>query len=354
LRAATPPTIIIRMSARVSLKKGDDRHRNVLGALQAIEGDIKPGERIVLKPNLVSITRPLAATHADALRAVLEFLRARTDREIVIAEGSASSDTMKGFQRYGFVELARRYGARLVDLNRDAPVEVEVADRDLRPLKLRVARTIVESDYRVSLAPMKTHDAVVVTMSLKNLVMGSLLREHRDMGPAAERFFHGLAHWIRPGGDPLYPRAFGWVVRRVLRSDKLAMHQTYATLNWNLFLIARRFPAHLAVLDGFTGMEGAGPTRGTPVDLRVAIASTDFIAADAVGARVMGFEPHDVGYLHHAMERGLGEGDPARIELLGERIEDCLRPFQPHPGYRRQLGWKDSPHAPALAGSASR
>jgi len=327
------------MRTRVALIRGDDRRRNILRALEAIEGEIHPGERIVVKPNMVSLTKPLGATHADAMEAVLQFLRDRTSGEITIAEGSASSDTMKGFDIYGIRPLATRFGARLVDLNRDDWVKVDLLDRDLRPLQLRVARTIADSDYRISLAPMKTHDTVVVTLSLKNLVMGSLIRKHRDVSPWLERLLHRLHHRVRPR-DPLYPRRMGWAVRWIIRSDKLQMHQTYPTMNLNLFRLARAFPVHLAVLDGFIAMEGQGPTSGTPVDLRVALASTDFIACDCVGARVMGFDPRRIGYLHYAVENGLGEGDPEKIEILGERIEDCSRRFEPHPLYERQLNWR--------------
>jgi uncharacterized protein (DUF362 family) len=201
---------------------------------------------------------------------------------------------------------------------------------------LRFARTVAESDCRISLTPMKTHDAVIITLSLKNLVMGSLISQ----GVAnLDKLSHRLSHWIRPK-DALYPRGMGWVVKHILRSDKVTMHQTYPTLNYNLFLIAKAYPVHLAILDGFTAMEGAGPTQGKQVDLRLAVASTDFIAADSIGARIMGFDPMEVGYLHHAISAGLGEGALERIRILGERLEDCIRSFEPHPNYLRQRQWK--------------
>jgi len=320
----------------VAIVRGDKRRQNILTSLKMIEDRIHLGQRIVVKPNMVSIAKPLSATHAQALDAVLQFIRERTDREITVAEGCAIADSMKGFQRYGLDEVAKRYGARLVDLNQDQWVEVEVLRRDLRPMTLRFARTVAESDCRISLTPMKTHDAVIVTLSLKNLVMGSLLS--KSMG-ILDKLLHSLSHWVRPR-DALYPRRFDWVVRYVLRSNKIAMHQSYPTMNYNLFLIAKAYPVHLAILDGFTGMEGWGPTLGKPVDLRLAVASTDFIAADSIGARIMGFDPEEVGYLHHAIAAGLGEASLDRIHILGERLEDCVRPFEPHPTYSRQRQWK--------------
>lgn len=320
----------------VAIVRGDQRRQNILKALELIDDQISLGDRIVVKPNMVSITKPLSATNAEALDTVLEFIRERTDREITVAEGSAIADTMKGYQTYGLAQVAKRYGAKLVDLNVDQWVKVQVVDRDLRPMALRFARTVAESDCRISLTPMKTHDAVIVTMSLKNLVMGSLVS--KGIGNL-DKLSHHLSHWVRPR-DALYPRGFGWVVRHILRSDKVAMHQTYATLNYNLFLIAKAYPVHLAVIDGFTAMEGRGPTQGKPVDLRLAMASTDFIAADSVGARIMGFNPEEVGYLHHAIAHGLGEGALDRIRILGEELQDCIRPFEPHPNYSRQRNWK--------------
>ncbi|UCG14246.1 MAG: DUF362 domain-containing protein, partial [Deltaproteobacteria bacterium] len=294
------------------------------------------GQRIVVKPNMVSITKPLSATHADALDAVLQFIRERTDSEVTVAEGCANADSMKGFETYGLAAVAHHYGARLVDLNLDQWVEVEVLDRDLRPITLRLARTIAESDCRISLTPMKTHDTVIVTLSLKNLVMGSLIREGRH---DLERLTHVLSHWVRPR-DALYPRGFGWIVRHIIRSDKVAMHQSYASMNYNLFLIARLYPVHLAILDGFTAMEGRGPTEGKPVHLRLAVASTDFIAADTVGTCIMGFQPEEVGYLHHARSAGLGVGNLDGIQIVGEPLEGCIRPFEPHPSYLRQKAWQ--------------
>lgn len=60
-----------------------------------------------------------------------------------------------------------------------------------------------------------------------------------------------------------------------------------------------------------------------------------------VAATIMGFDPHDIGYLHYAIEAGLGEGNVADMHILGERLEDCIRPFAPHPTGQRQMAWRD-------------
>jgi uncharacterized protein (DUF362 family) len=105
--------------------------------------------------------------------------------------------------------------------------------------------------------------------------------------------------------------------------------------------LAKVIAPHLSVSDGFVGMEDAGPSSGDPVDLRVAIASTDFLAADTVATTIMGFDPDEVGYLHYCKLGGLGAGDLDNIEIVGNAtIEECRRSFKPHPTYRKQLQWR--------------
>jgi uncharacterized protein (DUF362 family) len=65
--------------------------------------------------------------------------------------------------------------------------------------------------------------------------------------------------------------------------------------------------------DDFTGMEGDGPSRGTEVDWRVALVSTDAVAVDVVGARVMGYDAKKILYLSAMTEAGMGPGKLEKI-----------------------------------------
>ena len=88
-------------------------------------------------------------------------------------------------------------------------------------------------------------------------------------------------------------------------------------MNFNVFLLAQKVQPRLAVLDGLEGMEGNGPNHGTLVDHRVALASTDFIAADTVACQLMGVDRGDVGYLTYCSNAGIGQGDLSRIKIIG-------------------------------------
>jgi uncharacterized protein (DUF362 family) len=258
----------------------------------------------------------LAATHVDAVRAVLEFIRARFDGPVLVAEGAAVSSTWDGFRNYGYQSLVDEYGVTLVDLNADDVLPVTVYDRRLSPLTVYLARTVVEAGYRVSVGPPKTHDAVVVTLSIKNIVMGALVN------PRAAP---------RGAGTPGVARG----------SSKMAMHQGHPAINLNLALVAPYVWPHLAVIDGWQGMEGSGPCSGDPVDWRVALAGTDALAVDMLTASLMGFDPEQIGYLRHCRVLGLGMGDLAQIGVAGNASpEDVRRAFVPHPAYESQLKWQ--------------
>lgn len=286
--------------SRASLVEGKGRRENVLMALRLMEDDLNAKGRALIKPNFVSTTRELAATHVEAVRAAMGFLSELGVEEFLIAEGPATSSAEEGFKNFRYLELEEEYGAKFLDLNEDSYVVADVFDRELNPMEVRVSRTVVESDFRVSVAPMKTHDTVVATLALKNMLVGSLIGRDKDK-----------------------------------------IHQGYRAINLSLWRLARMIPPHLSVIDAYRGMEGDGPVLGSPVELDVAIASTDFLAADTVGAAIMGFDPSEIGYLSHCREDGLGAGELSMIEVVGEKIEKCRRKFRPHSGYREQLRWRD-------------
>ncbi len=98
-----------------------------------------------------------------------------------------------------------------------------------------------------------------------------------------------------------------------------------------MFHMAQHVFPDLAVIDGFTGMEGDGPSRGTPVDSRIAVAGVDPHAADVLSARLMGFNSKKILYLSAMTEAGMGQGDLEKITVLGNRVADCSYRFKNSP-----------------------
>jgi uncharacterized protein (DUF362 family) len=292
----------------VSIAREENRYKTVHKALELISEDIKKSikgkKKILIKPNFVSDHIQLAATHVDCVRAIIDFILPFTSRKIIIAEDSAH-DTFTGYRNFGYLKLKDDYGVELVDLNEDDYEEVEIFSRKILggfgTTKVEVAKTVLESDYRISPAMLKTHDIVIATLSMKNMVMGSVI-------------------------------------------DKTDMHQGYQAINLNIYKVAKLIPIRLAVIDGWEGMEGIGPVLGTPVNTRIAIASTDYVAADTIGASVMGIDPREIGYLSYAAGKygfeKLGEGELKKIETVGLKLEETKKIFKLHYGYEEQKKWK--------------
>jgi uncharacterized protein (DUF362 family) len=286
--------------AKVSLVKGNDRQTIVLQSLRAIEGDIFAAigtKQVMIKPNVCVDKNPLAVTHVDAVRAILDFLAPRVRKPILIAE-SGVLRTTDGYRNNGYLALEKEYDCKLVDLNLGATRHYYVFNKDNEPQPIRLVAPFLDPGlFIISAARMKTHSEVVVTLALKNLIMAAPIQDYS-------------------------------------KSDKGFMHQGPYTpnqiLHFNLFHVAQQVFPDLAVIDGFESMEGDGPASGTPFDSRVAIASLDSLAADVVGTRIMGFDPGKILYLAAMTKAGMGQGDMAKIKILGTPLEQCLYKFKPH------------------------
>jgi uncharacterized protein (DUF362 family) len=337
--------------SQVALVQGVNRYDNVSQALAQIAGeiDLAGKQRVLIKPNFVVTHKPLAATHVDAVRAVLDFVRARFDGPVTIAEGPSVELAAEGFRLHGYEPLVESHGVTLSDLNHDEPVPVDVCDWRLRPLRLHLARSVVESDFRISVCPPKTHDIVIVTLSLKNMIMGSLTSRFThaahlgngsdlNVGAISKVLWRLVPLWVRhlPPAEWMTFRAMSTLEP----SDKMKMHQSYPVINLNLAIIAPRVKPHLSVIDGFEAMEGNGPSEGDAVPWQIALASIDALSADVLGASMMGFDPDEIGYLHYCKRIGLGVGDLDQIQIVGNTtMAECARQFRPHDTVRRQRRW---------------
>lgn len=288
----------------VAVEKSEGHFDGTLKALKLVENTIAEGiegkKRVLIKPNFVSTSVQLAATHADSVKAVLEMLSRHYSGELTLGEGPSLGSLDDAITNFGYDSLIEQYDLKVVDLNKDRYVELEGLDSSLKPMKFKVSKTLLDSDYLISVARPKTHDTVIATLSIKNVVVGSL----------------------------------------VSVTEKERIHQGYKAINLNIARLGQRGMPDLAVVDGFVGMEGDGPVGGTPVPLGVASASVYPVSLDAVMAKIMGFEPLDIGYLHYLDDWGVGVADLSEVKVVGKQIAKVSRKFRPHTTYEEQLRWR--------------
>jgi uncharacterized protein (DUF362 family) len=313
---STEPIVPYPGRSRVALTYGDHRRKNVFDALVSIDSEIKPGlqrkKYVLIKPNNVSTEKQLASTHVDALNGILDYLAPRFRGPVMIAESSAG-DTLEGYHNLGYGPLEKQWRSHqlsLLDLNREAKYQTHtLIDYDLHITPVRLAARLFDPDaYVVCCAVLKTHNAAVASLSVKNMTLGAPL--HSPPGDG---------HW----------------------SDKRKYHVGVRQMQYNMLLTAQQMRPYwgATVIDGFEGMEGNGPTSGTPVDSRLAIASTDYIAADRVALEAMSIDSQWPGYLVYCAQMGLGQYDLSKIDLIGVPIASVQKKYRLHSDIDRELQW---------------
>ena len=205
-------------TAKVSLVKGDSRYHNIYRSLKMIEEDIKAGignKQVVIKPNNVMVDRPLAVTHLDCLTAILDVVAPMCQKPVIIAESPADKPAMVGFENYGYTKLQKGYNVRLLDMDNDEPSRLFILSKNHRPMPILVSSMMMDPNvYLISAAVMKTHNTVVATLALKNILMGAPLK--------TKEVHH-----------------------------KQRVHQGIKEINYSFFLMAQRLKPSLSIIDGF-------------------------------------------------------------------------------------------------------
>jgi len=301
----------------VAFVTGTDRREMIYNAMKPFKTIIErgiEGTKVIIKPNNVWDSAPLCASDPDAIRGVLDLLTEITDREIFIAESTASPrGTMFTFEQYGYLPLEREYRVRLYDLNAGNSTTRWIIDGKGHPLGIEVIDEYLDPNvYMISLAKLKTHDSVVATLGYKNMLLGCPLNVLES--------------------DPRFIKN---------QNEKAKMHQGATGINWNMYQLARDVRPRFVVIEGVVGMEGDGPVHGTPVEHGVALAGPDVVACDRIGLELMGISYEDVGYLQWCANAGYGQGNRDLIKIIGPDPRNHVIQYKLHSSIELQMGWKE-------------
>jgi len=310
---AAPPNKSF-VESQVALIKGGDRRKNALTALEMIEKEIRNGvegkHQVVIKPNLTRVKKDewLASTHLDSIWAICELISSFYKGRIIIAEGTGPGTPLQeALENFEYPLLKKEFDVEFVDLRLDDYSHGYVLDKDMRPMKIRMSKLLLDpNNFLISAAVLKTHALSVITLGLKNIAL------------AVPMNFDGKEN-----------------DRRKLHKDNVSSDPR--PLNFNLFQMAQIVTPDLVTIDGFIGMEGEGPLNGDPVESNLAIAGMDWLAADRVGAEVMGFDFERIGHYRYCAEAGMGEANLEKIKILGEPIGNCTRKYKPPASYESIL-----------------
>jgi uncharacterized protein (DUF362 family) len=269
----------------VALVKGERGHEPVFKALDLIDykSCLCGCKRALIKINFITTQTwdEGATTDPIVVEAIIKKLRDLSIEVFVVESDATMTNADKAFEITGMKEMCERNGVEFINL-RYVKDKVTINIPNCETLSSITVPRIVAESAVISAAKLKTHTATKVTLGMKNMF---------GLMPDKFKFkYHASG------------------ISKVIVDINSVIH-----------------PA-ITVIDGFVGMEGRGPSDGTPVTMNLIIAGKDVVATDATAARVMGFDPKEISHIRTAAQKGIGSIDD--IQIVGSTIEEVKRVFK--------------------------
>lgn len=260
----------------------EDAVRKSVELLGGIPEFVKPADKVLIKPNLLSASTPDSGidTHPEFVRAVIKLVK-ETGARVILGDSPSVwgeiAEVDNVYEKSGMKQLAEEEKIELVKFR-------NITIKSGYP----VASILDECDCVISLPKFKTHDLMTMTGAVKNLY----------------GFIPGLYK------VELHKKALAsWEMAKVLA---------------DIYSITK---PRLSIVDGVIAMEGDGPASGGVLrNLGLVLASSDAVALDSAMATVMGLRPKDILSTKEAAQRGLGNADLKDIDILGEELRDVIVP----------------------------
>ena len=262
----------------VSVATGERELETVYRALNGIDfsGALAEWDRVLIKVNFVTPKTWDTGITTDPLMVEALINRVRDlGKEVFVVETDATSTNAdKAVVKTGMKEMLDRLGVEFINM-RNEKEQVKLTVTDGKALEsFKVAKIATESAI-ISAAKLKGVNSIAVSMGLKNM--------------------------------------FGML------SDKWKMKFHRKGLHKVIHDVCKTLPPTMSVIDGFVGLKGFMPMRGTPVPFKTILASTDSVACDSVGVQIVGQDPLSVDYLRWL--HGYGLGEIQEFEIIGDSIE---------------------------------
>ena len=267
--------------------------RRAVDLLGGIARFVRPGQRVLLKPNLLRKSKPADAvvTHPTVVRAMVRLVQEAGGRPIIgDSPGGAFSEPhlRDTYAVCGLRAVAEETGA---ELNFDLGIGRASAPSARLIKAFDIAQFALNADVIISLAKCKTHGLVGFTGATKNMF--------------------GVVPGITKAGYHA----------KLVTSERLA--------EMLLDLLEAVRPA-FTLMDAIVGMDGNGPSAGRPFPMGLLLASTDPVALDLAAVHIVGLKPDHALTLRVAQRRGLTSGRIEDVPILGTPLsEAAVQGFKP-------------------------
>jgi uncharacterized protein (DUF362 family) len=233
----------------------------VFDGLRLFNIDVR-GKSVLLKPNIVEyIPGKPVNTSTQLIGAAAEAFLRFGAASVTVGEGPGHHrDTDLLLHETGLGDQLAHRKIAFVDLNRDELIKTKLQANYSGLGSLWLPRTVLASDFVVSMPKVKTHHWTGVTLSMKNMF--------------------GIVPGCR----------YGW--------PKNILH--WAGIHESILDICATIRPHFVIADGIVAMDGDGPLNGGHVRLNTVVLSDDPVAADATCARALRLIPEQVTHIREA------------------------------------------------------
>ncbi len=267
-----------------------DGLRRALAPLGGMAAFVQPGQKVLLKPNLLGAFSPEEATttHPSVVRAAVILVQ-EAGGIVSLGDSPGTGELSAALRRSRIGAVAEELGAEIGDFQ--TSVEIERAE-NVVGRRLPLAKAVSDADVVITLPKLKTHAQMGFTCALKNQ-FGLIVGTEKS-----------LWHYRLQDRD--------WLAALMIDINQLARPS-------------------LAIVDAIVGMEGHGPSGGDPREIGALVVGDDITAVDAVCCDLVGIEPTSLPLMRAARRAGYGTGEMAQIELHGTPLAELRVPDYKQP-----------------------
>lgn len=281
---------------RVSLLKAESYQTGLTAKLEQLVQPLggwaafcRPGDRVLLKPNLVMAKPPESAALTDP-NLILAVVRLLKDYGCKVALGDSPGlgSTEGVIRKLGIEAELQKLQVRLVEFTTRVSYEsfVNSQNFDRRFKNLELAGELLDYDRVINLAKLKSHGQMGITLTTKNL-FGCVVG-------------HNKGRWHFAAGKDL--TSFARLLLEIALTVNPALH----------------------ILDGIIGMDGNGPSSGRPRRLGLLLAGTNSLAIDRVVVELIQRRPEQFPLFNAARELNWPGLKLEEITICGAKLEECL------------------------------
>jgi uncharacterized protein (DUF362 family)/Pyruvate/2-oxoacid:ferredoxin oxidoreductase delta subunit len=274
-----------------------DAVRRAIDLLGGMGSFVKPGDRVLIKPNLLKAALPAEAvvTHPEVLRAIIRLVR-EAGATALVGDSPGFGELRRVCEKSGIMDVIEEEGAALAEMSE--AVQIKNSGQFHR---FEICRDVLEADAIINVPKFKTHGMMTLTGAVKNL-FGCI-----------------------PGR-----RKVQWHLNAGINRDAFARM---------LVELCGLIKPRLTVMDAIVGMEGNGPGSGDPRELGLVLAGGDPVAIDVVCGKLVRADLALLAIIRAAAGAGIGETRLDRIRIHGEPLGEVLvkgfrLPPQEHPEWR--------------------